>query len=136
MNEEIRWIYRFRNFTRAYNLLVEALDRDALSDLEREGMVQRFEYTFELAWKTIKDRLVYEGAKIDSATPRPVIRTVFQSGLIDDGQTWMDMLEQRNVMSHQYDEKAFLEVEENIRQKYIFALERFYEGFNEAATGS
>lgn len=129
MNEEIRWIYRFRNFTRAYNRLVEALDRDALDDLQREGMIQRFEYAFELAWKTIKDRLAYEGTQVESATPRPVIRTAFQSGLIDDGQTWIDMLEHRNVMSHQYNEAAFLDVEENIRHTYIFALERFYKRF-------
>lgn len=136
MSEEIRWIYRFENFRRAFSLLNSALALDTLSDLEREGMIQRFEYTFELAWKTIKDRLAYEGTRVESGNPRPVIRTAFQSGLIDDGQTWIDMLEHRNVMSHQYDEAAFLDVEENIRHNYIFALERFYESFNEAATHS
>ena len=63
MAEEVRWRYRFRNFSRAYALLSEALDQEVaeLNQLEREGAIQRFEYTFQLAWLTLKDRLEYGG---------------------------------------------------------------------------
>lgn len=65
--EPSRWQYRFRNFSRAYSRLREVAEDDPgrLSDLEREGLIQRFEYTFELAWRTLKDRLEYYGMRIE-----------------------------------------------------------------------
>ena len=94
MQQEIRWQYRFRNFSRAYSLLSEALERgvDDLNDLEKEGVIQRFEYTFELAWNTLKDRLEYDGVVMESVTPRNVIRTATATGLVADGQTWINIL--------------------------------------------
>lgn len=68
-------------------------DVDEMSDLEKEGVVQRFEYTFELAWKTLKDYLVYSGVVLDQITPRKVIKEAFAAKIIDDGQIWIDMLE-------------------------------------------
>ena len=97
-----RWQYRFRNFSRAYSLLRQAFNRDMdeLNDLEKEGIIQRFEYTFELSWNTLKDRLEYDGVLMESVTPRNVIRTATAAGLIVDGQTWIDMLEDRRNTSH------------------------------------
>ena len=94
MTEEIRWQYRFRNFSRAFALLREALEGEieALSQLEREGVIQRFEYTFELAWNLLKDRLEYDGIALPTVTPRHVIRQAFQARLIQDGDAWIDML--------------------------------------------
>lgn len=124
--EPPRWRYRFRNFSRAYSLLREAAEDDPknLSDLEREGLVQRFEYTFELAWKTMKDRLDYDGMKVEPRpTPRNVIRTAFETGMIDDGQAWIDMLTDRNAMSHEYDLEAFEAVAARVHRRYLGLFE-------------
>lgn len=79
----LRWQYRYRNFTDALTLLREAAGREpeSLNDLEREGMIQRFKFTFELAWKTLKDRLEQEGVKLATVTPRTVIREAFAAGM-------------------------------------------------------
>lgn len=125
--DEVRWRYRFRNFSRAFVLLREALEQDTLNQLEREGAIQRFEYTFELAWHTLKDRLQYDGINLDTVTPRHVIRQAFEAGLIEDGETWMDMLTDRNRMSHTYDFARFEAVIGNIRRRYLAILGELYE---------
>ncbi len=109
MRNEVRWKQRFENFSRAFKLLQEAFDRDpeGMSDLEKEGAIQRFEYTFELAWKTLMDYLIYSGVAFDQITPRSVIKEAFAAKVIKDGQVWIDMLEQRNLMSHTYDDESF-----------------------------
>ncbi|MCY4398749.1 MAG: nucleotidyltransferase substrate binding protein [Gemmatimonadetes bacterium] len=124
-----RWQYRFRNFSRAYALLREAAENDPkhLSDLEREGLIQRFEYTFELAWKTLKDRLAHDGVRIPTITPRNVIRCAFSAGLIDDGEAWIDMLTDRNAMSHQYDFAVFQLVADKVHHRYLQLFEALWE---------
>jgi len=125
MREEIRWEYRYANFSRAFTLLSDALENgaDALNDLEREGAIQRFEYTFELAWKTLKDRLEHDGLEINPVTPRNVIREAHRALLIEDGDDWMAMLNDRNLMSHTYDEEDFRRVVGNIEGGYLRVLE-------------
>ena len=95
MRNDIRWKQRLENFERAFLLLKEAFEKDPaeMSDLEKEGVIQRFEYTFELAWKTLHDYLVYSGVSFDQITPRSIIKQAFAAKIIKDGQTWMDMLE-------------------------------------------
>jgi nucleotidyltransferase substrate binding protein (TIGR01987 family) len=128
MKNAVRWKQRFENFERAFLLLREAFEKDivTMSDLEKEGMIQRFEYTFELAWKTLKDYLVYSGVVFDQITPRSVIKQAFAAKIIEDGQTWIDMLEQRNLMSHTYDKETFDAVVRNISQRYFVALEQVF----------
>ena len=125
-NEEAsRWQYRLDSFSRAYSRLREAAEVDPaeLSDLEREGLIQRFEYTFELAWKTLKDLLDHDGMKIEPRpTPRNVIRTAYETGMIDDGEAWIDMLTDRNAMSHEYDQEAFEAVANNVHRRYLARL--------------
>jgi nucleotidyltransferase substrate binding protein (TIGR01987 family) len=75
--------------------------------LEKEGLIQRFEYTFELSWKTLKDYL--EGKGIAVSYPRDVIKEAFATGLVTNGGIWMEMLERRNLLSHTYDETTFNE---------------------------
>ena len=130
-NQEIRWRYRFANFSRAFSLLREALEdgADELSDLEREGVIQRFEYTFELAWNTLKDRMEHDGLILPSVTPRAVIRQAFQAKLIEDGDVWIDMLNDRNLMSHNYDFAAFRRVVANIERRYLPILGDVYAKF-------
>ena len=103
MDQDIRWKQRFQNFENAILYLREALTNKHHSDLEKAGVIQVYEFTFELAWKTIKDYLAAQGvlAKI----PKDVIKEAFTYDLIKNGDTWMDMLEKRNLMSHTYNEK-------------------------------
>lgn len=126
-----RWQYRFHNFSRAYSLLREAADNDPalLSDLEREGLIQRFEYTFELAWKTLKDRLAHDGIQVPTVTPRSVIRQAFAAGLIGDGEAWIDMLTDRNAMSHKYDADEFEAVADRVHRRYLHLLGELWERF-------
>src|ERR1051325_9170025 len=105
MSRDIRWIQRSEHFEKALLLLREAFEHpDQLSDLEKEGAIQRFEYTVELAWKALKDYLEASGVALDQKTPKHVIKQAFAANLIQDGQTWIDMLETRNRLSHTYDE--------------------------------
>jgi len=98
MNNEDRWKQRFQNFKKAYLLLKEVMDGeiDTLSQLEKEGVVQRFETLIELSWNTLKDYLESEGCNT-LKTPKDVIRQAFQSELISDAETWMRALQQRNL---------------------------------------
>lgn len=120
--KEVRWRQRYENFSKAYNQLNAAiLDFDKLSILEKEGLIQRFEYTFELAWKTLKDFLESQDVKVQF--PREVIKAAFHYELIKDGEMWMDMLDKRNLLAHTYDEKRF-----------NLALSKIKEGYYEAIT--
>jgi nucleotidyltransferase substrate binding protein (TIGR01987 family) len=107
MNEKVmRWKQRFQNFEKAFSQFEKAvLQIDELSTLEKEGLIQRFEYTFELAWKTLKDFL--ESENVEARFPREVIKKGFQYEIISNGEVWMEMLENRNLMTHTYDEEIF-----------------------------
>jgi len=97
-----------------------------LSQLEKEGVIQRFEYTIELAWKVMNDYLASENVMFDQITPRVTIRKAFESKLIGDGQTWMDALDARNKMSHTYDFVEFEKVILEIQQRYLAVMEELY----------
>lgn len=129
MTQQTRWHYRFANFSRAYSLLREALEDGAqpLNRLEREGTIHRFEYTFELSWKLLKDKLEHDGVILPTITPRAVIRESFQSKLIDDCETWLEMLSDRNTMSHTYDFEEFEAVILTIRSRYLAILDALYQ---------
>ena len=129
MSQEIRWQYRFSNFSRAYSLLREALENgvEPLNQLELEGVIQRFEFTFELSWNLLKDRLEYDGVIISDVTPRNVIRAACRAKLIDDCETWIDMLIDRNRMSHTYDQERFEEVVGNILARYLDLFNALYQ---------
>lgn len=128
MKSDVRWKQRFENFERAFGLLQEAFAQapEAMSDLEKEGAIQRFEYTFELAWKTLKDYLVYSGVVFDQVTPRSVIKQAFAAKIIQDGQTWIDMLDQRNLMSHTYDDESFRIALDSISRSYLTAMDQVF----------
>lgn len=116
MNTDIRWRQRFSNLLKASNQLTEFMEKGELNKFEVQGLIQCFEYTFELAWKTMKDYLEQEG--FDVKSPRATIKTAFQTQLVTDGHSWIDALEKRNLMAHTYDEKKANEAESLIRKKY------------------
>ncbi|MGE5630496.1 MAG: nucleotidyltransferase substrate binding protein [Caulobacteraceae bacterium] len=116
MDLDVRWKQRFSNFRKAAMQLTEFIEKEELNKFEVQGLIQCFEYTFELAWKTIKDYLEQEGFAVNS--PRMAIQTAFQMQLITDGHTWIDALEKRNLMAHTYDEGKAMEAEKLIKEKY------------------
>ena len=123
-NPDIRWQQRFDNFDRALGLLREALANGpaALNQLEKEGVVQRFEYTLELAWKTIKDYLEESGVVLTAVTPRQVIKDAFAARILTDGQAWIDMVDHRNLLSHTYDPANFEEAVDAFHGRYLTAF--------------
>lgn len=101
---DIRWKQRFQNFEKAILQLQDAVVKNNLSKLEKAGVIQVYEFTFELAWKTLKDFL--EEKMVDVKYPRDTIKESFSFQLIKNGDVWMDMLDKRNLMSHTYDDKT------------------------------
>jgi nucleotidyltransferase substrate binding protein (TIGR01987 family) len=125
-----RWKYRFDNFQRAFLLLHDGIATSAkrsLSQLEKEGLIQRFEHTWELAWKTLRDYLEAEGVVFETITPSQVIRAGLSARIIREGEVWMRALDARNRMSHTYDLKAFEEIIEAIRRGYLGIFEDLYQ---------
>ncbi len=134
MNDDIRWKQRFHNFDRAFVLLREVCDRgvDSLSQLEKEGAIQRFEVAFELAWKTLKDYLEESGVIVNPVTPRAVIKEAFAAKLLQDAeeaQVWIDMMLHRNLLSHTYDNTVFEAVLQTVAERYFSAFDRLHEFF-------
>ncbi len=127
--QDIRWQQRFNNFKRAFFLLREAMesDRDNMSQLEKEGIIQRFEYTFELAWNVLKDKMQYDGIVLDKISPKSVIRQAFASKYISNAEPWFKMITDRNLMSHTYDFSRFESVIERIDNTYLEILTELYE---------
>ena len=127
-NPDIGWRQRFQNFSRAHGLLSEALaaGTERLSPLEREGVVQRFEYTVELAWKTLKDYLEAGGLIISPITPRRVLKDAFAARVLADGPVWIDMLDHRNLLSHTYDLQVFTDAVDAIAARYLPALDQLH----------
>ncbi|MBS9782108.1 MAG: nucleotidyltransferase substrate binding protein [Gammaproteobacteria bacterium] len=127
MNElkTIRWQQRFENFEKAFKQLQEAVNRaDELDRLGKEGLIQRFEYTFELSWKTLKDYLEAQG--LQATSPRQTLKVAFQYNLIDDGELWLIMLDKRNLMAHTYNEDYFIAVFSAIIDSYFIEIEKLY----------
>ena len=124
-SKDVRWEQRFSNYRKALQQLKEAVELKKtrpFSNLEKQGMIQAFEYTHELAWKTLKDFLKSRG-NIQIYGSRDATREAFQLGLLEDGELWMKMLQSRNITSHVYDESTAEEMINLISDSY-------YEAFN------
>ncbi len=114
---DIRWKQRFQNFEKTLSYLDHALNIQKPDVTQRAGIVQFFELSYELAWKVLKDYLEDQGFT-DIATPRAVIKKSYEIGLISNGHQWLQLLDDRNLTSHTYDESKALEVDRLIRQYY------------------
>lgn len=121
---DIRWKQRFDNFEKAFLRLKDALRNDSPSELEKAGVIQYFEFTFELGWKTLKDYLQEMG--VEARFPRDTIKEAFSNGLIQNGDLWLDMLEKRNLMSHTYDEFTANQSFQMVRDEFIHGIEQLY----------
>ena len=102
-----------------------AVARGSYDKLSQAGLIQMFELTFELAWKTLKDKLEYDGLKANS--PRDTLKIAFQNGTIHNGELWIEALDNRNLLAHTYDEAKSNEARDLIRGKYFSLLKELHE---------
>lgn len=129
MTTDIRWQQRFQNYRLALAELLEGVElshQRPLSKLEKQGMIQSFEYTHELAWKTLKDFLEDRGNS-EIYGSKDATREAFQKGLIGDGHIWMEMIKSRNLSSHTYNKEIANRICEQTIHQYaplLLALER------------
>jgi nucleotidyltransferase substrate binding protein (TIGR01987 family) len=129
MDEDIRWKQRFQNYQKALGTMKNAVELAAsreLSDLEKQGVIQGFEFTFELAWNVMKDFLEEQGIT-DIIGSKNAVRHAFNKGLIEDGQVWMKMIEDRDLASHVYDDKTAENLFTKIVNTYFYQFNIFME---------
>ena len=119
-HKKIRWQQRYNNLTRAFAQLEKGTAIIRPSDIEQQGIIQSFEFTFELSWKTVKDYLESEGFLVKS--PRETLKLAFQQEMLADGVIWMDMLEKRNLIAHTYDEKLAQQAYDLIVKGYFMPI--------------
>lgn len=122
--KEIRWKQRFTNFEKAYNLLNQYIDKPIETELERAGIIQFFEISFELSWKLMKDYL--EAQEISVKSPRETIKEAFQIQLIENGHIWIDALSDRNLTVHTYDEEIAKKMVQDIANTYFPELKKLH----------
>lgn len=123
-----RYEERKQELLSATKRLKEAL-QEKENDIIIDGTLHRFEFTFELAWKTMKDYLEYSGIIDGIGSPREIIKTAFANGIIDDGENWIKMMLARNSLSHLYDEKKSREIYTEIKENYIDLFEKLNKKF-------
>ena len=120
-DQDIRWQQRYANYHKACQRLIAVTESgmtvDDLSELEQEGIVQRFEYTFELAWKVMQDLLTYKGYEFMSG-PNGTMKMAFEDGLISDHDGWRQMAKSRNTLSLVYDEEEAMAIVRLIFSQY------------------
>ena len=122
---DIRWIQRYDNFQRACGRLLEVtasgVSADSLSELEREGLVQRFEYNFELAWKVLQDLLLAKGYDFVKG-PNGTLQQALEDGVIADHDGWRAMAKARTLTTHTYDEEDIINIVYDIFETYSSLL--------------
>ena len=126
--DEKRWIYRLENFQKAFKTLegdVNLANTKTLSDIEKRGLIQAFEYTYELAWNTIKDFYFYNGV-IDIQGSRDAFKMAYNKGLISS-DTLIKTIRSRQLTTHTYNEEIVESIFDDIVNKYYFAFKELLE---------
>ena len=132
MHDQVpRWKLRFDNLKQALVRLEEACAQEEYSHLELAGLVQTYQFTFELCWKTLRDLLTFEGYEVNS--PRETIRKAFEMSLIDNAEQWFQALESRNVLSHIYNEPIARQATNQIKNEFAPMLYRCAASLQERA---
>ncbi|WP_305906756.1 nucleotidyltransferase substrate binding protein [Methylomarinum sp. Ch1-1] len=128
MEQDVRWKQRFSNFEKAFLQLKQAVETydDNADAIIKEGIIQRFEFTHELAWKVMKDFLEYEGYQNITGS-RSATRGAFNIDLLENGQAWMDMIESRNRTVHTYQESILEQEYKKVSGPYFYCFSNFYE---------
>jgi len=127
-NNDIRWKQRFQNFEKAFLQLKEAVEKENLNELEKNGLIQRFEFTIELAWKVMKDFLEDKGFMFKPA-PKEVLRLAQQTEYITYAQILIDGIDLRNELSHDYSMEKYEYAITEINKEIFPALKELYQFF-------
>ena len=117
-NQDVRWEHRFQNYTKSMRNLEDALQIPNPDIVQKAGIIQFFEMSFELAWNMVKDYLEDQGFQ-DIRSPRGALKKAFETGIIENGHDWMDLLVDRNLTAHTYDEQKATDMEQLIHSKYF-----------------
>lgn len=128
-DQDIRWRQRLSNYAKAMSYLEEAMQIVNPDVVQRAGLIQFFEMSFELAWKLLKDYLEYQGF-VEVKSPRNAIKKAFEVGLLENGHDWMALLTDRNLTTHTYDEQKAYDMEMLIKHKYFQLLSALLKTFN------
>jgi nucleotidyltransferase substrate binding protein (TIGR01987 family) len=132
-NQDIRWKQRFSNYNKALARLEDFIQKKNLSKLEEQGLIKAFEYTYELAWNVIKDYYEYQGVT-DIQGSRDAFRLAFQRGLIEDGETWMDMIDSHIQTTYTYNEEVAKQIARDIVQRYYDRFKKLRERLEKLRT--
>lgn len=135
IDPDIRWKQRFSNYRLALSRLAEGVSlarQRPLSDLEKQGLIQAFEFTHELAWNVMKDFFAYQG-NVSIMGSRDAVREAFAKGLVEEGEGWMEMIKSRNQTSHTYNQKVADEIVERILESYFPLFESLSRRLTELA---
>lgn len=131
-SEDVRWKQRFQNFEKAIGYLEQALQIPSPDIVQKAGIIQFFEMSFELAWNMVKDYLEDQGF-VDIKSPRGALKKAFEMNILENGHDWMDLLQDRNLTAHTYDEQKATEMEQLIKNKYFPILKALQISFNQKA---
>lgn len=130
MGSDIRWQQRFQNFEKAYHLLREPFEGDAsaLSDLEKQGVIQRFEMAAGLSWETLKDYLKFQGFVVLDTNPKGTLEDAVAAGIISDAQRWLEMFEFQLTLLHEPVVFSPQDCLEEIESRYLALISELFEG--------
>lgn len=134
-NEEIRWVQRLNHFKQALEQLTAAVklsETRELTDLEKQGLIQAFEFSHELAWNVMKDYFDYQGGNLITGS-RDATREAFNKGILKSADVWMEMIKSRNQTSHTYNKKTAEEITKQIRTQYHTEFLNFLTQMSEIA---
>ena len=123
MTADVRWQQRFSNYCSALEQLETFFEPPALNEREKQGLIKAFEFTFELSWNTLRDLLRSQG-NANLLGSRDTLREAFQLGLISDGETWMLMIQDRNLTSHTYNRATAEAIAANITNRYLACFQQ------------
>ena len=118
-------LQKCENFCRAVVRLSEALAEYAGtpgSTVIRDGVIQRFEFTFELAWKSLKEYMEDQGVVMTIVSPRSVLKEAYSMGIINGPELWNEAVDSRNLMSHIYDESTAVAIADRVSKEFIIPL--------------
>ena len=132
--EDIRWQQRFLSLKKAFNQFERFIAEEELNEMEEQGLIKAFEYTYELSWKTLQDLLKEKGYN-DILGPKPVIEQSFQDGYIIKGKEWLKMHNSRNLTTHSYDKETADEIVLQIRENYFGLFKELKIKLEEESTG-
>jgi nucleotidyltransferase substrate binding protein (TIGR01987 family) len=134
-NTDIRWKQSFQSYKKAYSQLAKFFEPKKLNDLEKQGLVQAFEFTYELSWLLIKD-FYQEQGETEIQGSKDTFRLAFNRNLIENGQEWLNMVEDRKLSVHTYNEATFKKITKNIKSTYFTLFGKLLATFEVLSSGS